>query len=198
MSSHRHLTSEQICEQLSDNLVLQGAAGCDQCEAEAGEMARLFGDLRRAHAEADAPGDWDQLLLRRRIREAVGREKPHSRSWFDRLGVLRPVLVSAVVAGLVFAIWIPFSPTGGGEGITATTVASRTGGHLPAWKPLPDESEDDGLAVLAEWTPNEDEITIARCRAACSGALSPQEEENLFADAPIDFARTPIMGPTPL
>lgn len=198
MNPHRHLTSEEICEQLSDNAVPRGLSGCARCEAEAAELSRLFGDLRRAHSEVGTGSEWDDLLLRRRIREAVSREKPHALSWFDRLGVLRPVLVSAVVAGLVFAIWIPSSRTGKGSGTLGTAVASKPAGHLPAWRPLPDESEDEGLAVLAEWTPSEDELTIARCRSACFGNLSAQEEENLLTDVAANSARTPSLGPTPL
>ena len=200
MNGHRHLSGEEICERMSEKRPLDDIAGCASCEAEASSLARLFGDLRRADAAAAGTTDWDDLLLRRRIREAVAREKPHTRSIFDRFAILRPALVSALVAGMVLAAWSPFSRRGDGVGIqgAAATASSRNGGHLPSWTPLPDEAEDEGLAVLAEWTPNEDELAIAHCRAACLGGLSPQEEENLIQVVAAVSPRTPLTGPTPL
>ncbi len=200
MNGHRHLSSEEICERMSEKLPLEGIAGCAPCEAEALSLARLFGDLRRADAGAAGVTDWDDLLLRRRIREAVARERPHSRSIFDRFAILRPALVSALVAGLVLAVWSPLPRRGDGAGIqlAAATASSRTSGHLPSWTPLPDEALDEGLDVLAEWTPNEDELTIARCRAACLGGLSLQEEEDLFREVAAVSLQTPPAGSTPL
>jgi hypothetical protein len=190
MNAHRHLSSEEICEQISEGQPQDAMVGCEPCQAEARSVARLFGLLRRADAEAASTTEWDDLLLRSRIRDAVAREKPPSRSLLDRFSILRPALVSALVVGLALALWSPVSHQRDGS----ATLRPRTGGHLPAWTPLPDESEDEGLAVLAEWTPNEDELTIARCRAACLGGLSTDEEEDLLLVA----ALIPLTGATPL
>ncbi|MBK5255103.1 MAG: hypothetical protein JJE39_03640 [Vicinamibacteria bacterium] len=196
MSTHHHLSSEEICEQISLGLDPQGIAGCERCEAEARSLAGLLADLRRADASLARTTDWDDLLLRSRIREAVARERPHSRSIWDRFALLRPAFVSALVAVLVFAVWSPLSPRSDSDRLQLVAGAgSRAAGHLPAWTPLPDESEDEGLAVLAEWTPNEDELAIARCRAACLGGLTTHEEENLLQAF---SARSPLTGANPL
>lgn len=176
MNMHRHLSSEEIFEQISLGEPGSGIAGCERCEAEASSLAQILLDLRRADPELVATTEWDDLLLRRRIREALGNEKPHVRSLFDRFAILRPALVFAVVASIVLLVWSPMSRYGDRPG---TRMASVDSPRVPAWDPLPAEAEDEGLAVLAEWNPNEDELAIAGCLAACLSGLSNFEEENL-------------------
>ena len=69
--------------------------------------------------------------------------------------------------------------------------------RIPAWTPLPDESEDEGLAVLAVWSPNEDEVAIARCRASCLAGLSDREQDLLNSDL-TPAARSPRTEASPL
>ena len=70
--------------------------------------------------------------------------------------------------------------------------------RIPSWTPLPDESEDEGLAVLAAWTPNEDEVAIARCHFACLSGLSDHEEENLLRTVTTTASRSPLTEASPL
>ena len=195
MNIHRHLSTEEIFESISAGKPAPGVAGCESCEAEASSLSHLLGELRRTDAEGVAATDWDDLLLRRRIREALAKERPHLRSIFDRFAILRPVLASALIAALAFAVWSPVSRYGDSKG---TQVASTNLGRLPSWSPLPVESEDEGRAILAEWTPNEDELAIAGCRAACLSGLSNHEEEDLLLAVASIAATPPIAGATPL
>lgn len=197
MNTHRHLSSEEIFEHLEAGEAAPGLAGCAACEAEAASLSRFLSSLRSADAELVATTEWDDLLLRSRIREALAREKPHSPSIFDRFPVLRPAFAAALVASLAFAVWSPLSRYAGGPGETVTRSVS-VDDRLPAWSPLPDESEDEGLAVLAEWRPNEDELTLARCRAACLAGLTSHEEENLLSAVAMNVARAPMTGASPL
>jgi len=198
--THRHLPFEEICEMVSEAQPQDRLEGCEICEAEASSVSDLFKELRRADAETAPATEWDSLVLRSRIREAVARERPHAGSVFDRFAILRPAFVSALVAVLAFTIWIPRSlENGGSAGVPLAAASRATGanGHLPAWTPLPDESEDEGLAILAEWTPSEEELDIARCRAACLGGLGAEEEELLRA-AVATPAPNPVTGASPL
>ena len=195
MNPHHHLRSEEMVEQISEGRPLLGLAGCEVCEAEASSISQVLADLRRADAGFAATTDWDDLLLRSRIREALANEKPHVRSIFDRFAILRPAFVSALVAGIAFTVWSPLSRNPDRQG---AQVASMSAVRLPSWTPLPDESEDEGLAVLAEWIPNEDELTIARCRAACLSGLTSQEEENLLHAVALIASRSPTTGASPL
>lgn len=196
MSSHTHLSSEDILDRLTGGGPSPSLPGCESCQAEAALLSRFLTDLRHADADAVATTEWDDLLLRSRIREAVSKETVHPRPWRGRFLFVRPAFVSALAACLVFAIWSPLSRYGDSE---VTSVESATHERLPAWAPLPDESEDEGLAVLAEWNPNEDEFSIARCRAACFAGLSHDEEEklrqSLAAAGPVPI---PLAGSTPL
>ena len=70
--------------------------------------------------------------------------------------------------------------------------------RIPSWTPLPEESEDEGLAVLAAWTPNEDEVAIARCHFACLSGLSDHEEENLLRTVTTTASRSPLTEASPL
>jgi hypothetical protein len=197
MNNHRHLSSEEIFEQISEGLSAQGVSGCEACEAEAASWSRFCGELRRADAEMAATTEWDDLLLRRRIREALANEKPHVRSIFDRFFVLRPAFVSALAGMIVLALWTSFSGVPS-QPVKVAVLSAGAPGRLPVWNPLPEESEDEGLAVLAEWTPTEDEIVIARCRAACLAGLSSHEEENLLSAVTLNSARSPLTGASPL
>src|SRR5436190_14889483 len=105
MNPHRHLSTEEIFEALSTVGVPAAALGCATCEQEASSLSHFLAELRRTDASLDATTEWDDLFLRSRIREAIAREKPHSRSIFDRFTILKPALVSALVASLGFAIW---------------------------------------------------------------------------------------------
>lgn len=194
MNLHHHLRSEEIAEQISEGRPLLGIAGCEACLAEASSISQVLADLRRADADLVPTTDWDDLLLRRRIREALANEKPHARSIFDRFAILRPALVSALVASIAFTVWSPLSRNPDGQGAPVASV----NGHLPSWTPLPDESEDEGLAVLAEWIPSEDELTIARCRAACLSGLTSEEEENLLRAVALTASLSPTTGGSPL
>lgn len=200
MNTHRHLSSEAIFEMVSEGREVEGISGCASCEAEAAALSRFLGELKRADAATHAvlhTTEWDDLLLRRRIREAIAKEKPHSRSIFDRFTILRPAFVSALVAMIALAVWAPFSVTPAPTVQVASADAARYA-RLPAWDPLPEESEDEGLAVLAEWTPNEDELAIARCRASCLAGLSLHEEEKLLTAVALVAARVPKTGASPL
>jgi len=203
VSGHRHLSPEEIFELVSEGIAQDGLAGCDLCEGEALSVTGLLSDLRRVDQETASATEWDSVLLRSRIRQAVAREKQHSRSLFDRFFILRPVLASALVAGLAFVVWTPFSTEFGGVAQEAGHVASdlsasgASTGHLPAWIPLPREADDEGLAVLAEWTPNEDELDVVSCRAACLGGLSMYEEDALRA-AITTTPPNPLTEGTPL
>lgn len=190
MSTHQHLSSEEALERVSSAAPAHDALGCPRCQAEMASLSHFVADLKRSDAELTATTEWDDLLLRRRIREAVMQERPHPRSIFNRFAILRPALASALAAGLAFAVWVPLSRTGPGS----TQVASADSGRLPAWAPLPDESEDEGLAVLLEWSPNEDEMEVLHCRSACLSGLSHHEEENLLRFDSVPNSRSPIAG----
>ena len=197
MNTHRHLSSEEIFEPISEGRSVPGLEGCRVCEAEAARVSAFLLELRGADAEFVSTSEWDDLLLRKRIREALARETPHVRSLFDRFAVLRPAFASALLAVVALAVWTPFSasPHRANRG---ASLGAGVQAILPAWSPLPEESEDEGLAVLAEWTPNEDELVIARCRAACLAGLSSREEEDLFSDLAQNVPRPPIAGGSPL
>lgn len=203
MSGHHHLSPEEIFELVNEGRPQDGLLGCDLCRSEALSVTALLSDLRREDQETANVTEWDGVLLRSRIRQAVAREKPHSRSLFDRFFILRPVFASALVAGLAFVLWTPFSIESGSGAHEAEHLASdqstpgSSAGHLPAWIPLPREADDEGLAVLAEWTPNEDELDVVSCRSACLGGLSIQEEDALRA-ALATTAPNPLTEGTPL
>lgn len=197
MNTHRHLESEEIFEQLSGSgEVPRGVAGCPSCEAEARSLSIFLADLKRVDASSVATTEWDDVLMRRRIREAVAQEKPHGRSLFDRFFILRPVFVSALVASIALVVWSPLASrvSDPGRRVVSSTPSTR----IPAWTPLPDESEDEGLAVLAAWTPNEDEVAIARCHFACLSGLSDHEEDNLMNAVATTVARSPLTEASPL
>ena len=197
MSTHRHLSSEEIFESLSAGEPLPDLQGCPSCETEASSLSMLLTGLRRADADLVATTEWDDLLMRRRIREAVAREKPHARSIFDRFLILKPALVSALVASIALAVWSPSSRLAD-PGVPRTSLNALSSGRIPAWTPLPDESEDEGLAVLAEWTPNEDEVAIARCHFSCLSGLSDHEEDNLLETLAQTAFRSPLTEASPL
>ena len=198
MNTHRHLESEEIFEQLSEGVAPEAFAGCEACEAEASSLSRFLADLKRVDAGSVATTEWDDLLLRRRIREAVAEERPHGRSVFDRFLVLRPVFFSALVASIVLVAWSPLSSLMTRPGARMAAMTTGASARIPAWTPLPDESEDEGLAVLAEWTPNEDEVAIARCHFACLSGLSEHEEENLLHAVSATVSRSPLTEASPL
>lgn len=197
MNNHRHLSSQEILEQISEGDSVSGVAGCTSCETEAASLSRFWADLRRADEELVATTDWDDLLLRRRIREALAREKPYRRSAFERFVLVRPAFVSALVAILAVAVWVPFSasPDVPAEVAFANPVSERV---LPAWDPLPALSDDQGLAVLIEWEPTEDELLIARCRVSCMAGLTSHEEDKLFNTVALNVSPEPIPGASPL
>lgn len=197
MNTHRHLSSEEIFERVSADEGSPELAGCSQCASEAESYRRFLTRLKTADSDLVATTEWDDLVLRRRIREAVAQEKPHRPSIFDRFPVLRPAFAAVVVASLAFAVWAPLSRFAGGTG-PGLAPASSMHDRLPAWTPLPDESEDEGLAVLAEWTPSEEELAIARCRAACLAGLTSHEEEKLLSAVAMNVARAPMTGASPL
>ncbi len=197
MTTHRHLSSEEIFERVSAGEGIPDLAGCPRCAPEAESFSRLLTDLKTADTELIATTEWDDLLLRSRIREAVAQEKAHRPSIFDRFPLLRPAFAAAVVASLAFSVWAPLSRYAGGMG-ESLTKAPGVHDRLPAWTPLPDESEDEGLAVLAEWLPSEEELTIARCRAACLAGLTSHEEEKLLSAVAMNVARVPMTGASPL
>ena len=197
MIDHRHLSEEQIFERVSSGEDLPEIAGCASCEAEASSQRAFLAELRRAD-QASAPAtDWDHMVLRGRIREAVAKEAPYRRSIFDRFLVLRPVLASALVASLVLVVWSPWTRVDSGRS-TRTAINEMSSAPIPAWNPLPDETDDEGLAVLAEWTPNEDELAIARCRASCLAGLTSHEEESLLNTVSVSASRLPNTEASPL
>jgi hypothetical protein len=194
MNPHSHLSSEEIFERLSEGQSIPAIAGCESCEAEAASLSLFLAELKRVDAESAATSDWDDLVMRKRIREAVAREKPYRGSIFDRYFILKPVFVSAVVASVALVVWSPVTRmTDPGAGTPAQVASAR----LPAWTPLPDEAEDEGLAVLAAWSPNEDEVAIARCHFACLSGLSEREQDLLNSD-PTPAARSPRTEASPL
>lgn len=197
MTSHRHLSSEEIFEQVSAGEASSRIAGCESCEAEASSLSRFLVELRGADSEFVATTDWDDLLMRRRIREALAKEKPHLRSIFDRFAILRPAFVSALAASIALAVWSPLSHYAE-KGTKVASLNPGAEGRIPSWTPLPEESEDEGLAVLLEWTPNEDEVAIARCHSACLSGLSDHEEENLLRVLATTAARSPLTEASPL
>lgn len=199
MNPHRHLESEEIFEQLTASGETPAAvAGCASCEAEASSLSRFLAELKRVDSESVATTEWDDLLMRRRIREAVAEEKPHGRSAFDRFLILRPVFVSALVASIAVVVWSPLASRVADPGIRMASMTPGASGRIPSWTPLPDEAEDEGLAVLAEWTPNEDEVAIASCHFACLSGLSDHEEENLLRVVTSSAPRSPITEASPL
>jgi hypothetical protein len=202
MNAHRHPGSEEIFERLIAGEAPAALGGCESCEAEALSLSRFLADLKRADTQSVATTEWDDLLMRRRIREAIAKEKPHGRSLFDRFFVLKPALVSALVASVVLVVWgslstVPQS-TVSDQGTRVASMISGPAARIPSWTPLPEESEDEGLAVLAEWTPNEDEVAIARCHSACLSGLSDHEEENLLHSVSTAASRSPLTEASPL
>ena len=197
MNTHSHLSPEEIFEAVSAGEPALDLSGCPSCRAEASSISALLAGLRRADAELATTTEWDDLLLRRRIREAVAKERPHGRSIFDRFVILKPALVSALVASLALVAWNPLSHVAEPR-IKTASLGPAASGRIPAWTPLPEESEDEGLAILAEWTPKEDEVAIARCHFSCLSGLSDHEEENLFHDVSQAGARSPLTEASPL
>jgi len=197
MNNHRHLSSEEIFEGLVAGETPAVVAGCPSCEAETSSLSLLLAELKRVDAESVATTEWDDLLVRRRIREAVAQEKPHRSSIFDRFLILRPVFVSALVASIALMVWSPLSRVAD-PGTHVALMTPAEGARIPSWTPLPEESEDEGLAVLAEWTPNEDEVAIARCHFACLSGMSEHEEENLLRAVATTASRSPLAEASPL
>ena len=197
MNTHRHLSSEEILEPLISGHLPAAVAGCESCEAEASSLSLFLAEVKRVDRESVATTEWDDLLMRKRIREAVAEEKPHRRSILDRFFILRPVLVSALVASIAIVVWSPLSRVAQ-PGAGMASVTPPTGARIPSWTPLPDESEDEGLAVLAAWTPNEDEVAIARCRFACLSGLSNHEEDHLLLALATPASRFPPTEASPL
>jgi hypothetical protein len=195
--NHRHFSGEELLDHVSGGKPLSGLGNCERCEAEASGLARFLAELKRNDADLVATTDWDDLLVRGRIREALSREKPHSRRFLDRFSILRPVLISTLVAMVALSAWNPWSREHDSEAWRADLRTSEGLVHLPAWTPLPDESEDEGLQLLAEWTPNEEELAIAGCRAACLSGLSNREEEDLL-EAVVSGVPSEIKGARPL
>ncbi len=207
MNDHRHLTAEEIFErqaaepsenQAAENKTKAEWASCPSCAAEATSLSAFLTDLKAADASACATTEWDDLLLRRRIREAVAREKAYSPSFFLRFSILRPALGAALILLVAFGIWSPLSRPEAPDAAQLALVETGAYDRLPAWTPLPDLADDEGLAVLAEWTPTEDELAIARCRAACLAGLSSHEEEGLLTSVAMNGARVPMTGASPL
>ena len=199
MNTHRHLSSEEIFEQLTGgDATPAGVAGCASCEAEASSLSLFLAELKRVDAGSAATTEWDDLLMRRRIREAVAEEKPHGRSVFDRFLILRPVFVSALVASIALVVWSPLASRVADPGTRMVSIAPGASARIPSWTPLPEESEDEGLAVLAEWTPNADEVAIASCHFACLSGLSDHEEENLLHAVTSAASRSPLTEASPL
>ena len=197
MNSHRHFSSEEILDAVEASKPLPGLAGCESCASEAAALSDFLGEFRRAHAEPRAESEWEDLLLRRRIREAIAQERPHGRSLFDRFTILRPVFVSALIAGLALAVWVPLTRDADKSSRFASIMAEDQA-RIPAWIPLPDEADDQGLAILAEWTPNEDEVAVASCHFSCLSGLSEHEEERLLSAVATAVARTPLTQSSPL
>ena len=201
LSAQCHLSDDEICERGLEinNAELSGRPlgleGCSECEAEVAAFAQVFAQIRRADVAhvADADSDWNHLMIRSRIREAISKEPLHSRPFFGRLAVFRPVFAAALAAVLALAIWIP-----GFQQSLQENKGTATAERLPAWSPLPDEADDEGLAVLAEWTPNEDELTVARCRGACQSGLSAHEENLLLTASANAAAHYPLTEASPL
>lgn len=199
MNSHSHLSSEEILEQLTaGDATPQAVAGCASCEAEASSLGLFLAELKRVDAGSVATTEWDDLLLRGRIRRAVAAEDPHRRSVFDRFLILRPVFVSALVASIALVVWSPLASRDADPGTRTASIASGASARIPSWTPLPEESEDEGLAVLAEWTPNADEVAIASCHFACLSGLSDHEEENLLHSVSSTAPRSPLTEASPL
>lgn len=197
MTGHRHLSSEEILDRIGEGEVAPEVGNCEACSSEAASLGLLLQEMKRADSDLVATSDWDDLLVRRRIREALDREKPHRPSIFDRFAILRPALASVLVTCVAVAVLTPvLRDARPGTGIASLTPGSN--GNIPSWTPLPDESEDEGLAVLAEWTPNEDELAIARCRAACLSGLSDREEESLLLALGGSGPRSPLTEGSPL
>ncbi len=198
MNTHRHLSTEEILDQLTAGDATPAmAAGCASCEAEASSLSSFLAELKRVDAGSGATTEWDDLLMRRRIREAVAEEKPHGRSVFDRFLILRPVFVSALVASIALAVWSPLASRVADPGTRRASISPGASARIPSWTPLPEESEDEGLAVLAEWTPNADEVAIASCHFACLSGLSDHEEEILHS-ATSTAPRSPLTEASPL
>ncbi len=193
MTPHTHFSSEDILDRLTSGDAASSFSDCRKCGEEAASVVKFLAELRTADAAVVATTEWDDMLLRSRIREAVSKEPVHSAAGLPRFFLFRPAFISALAACLVFAIWSPLSRYGDSP---VTSMENARHERLPAWTPLPDESDDEGLAVLAEWKPNEDEFSIARCRAACFGGLGHDEEENLLQAMPPPAA--PLTGSTPL
>ena len=197
MNSHRHLSSDEILDAVTAGEPLPDLSGCESCASEAAALTSFLGELRRAHVEPQAETEWDDLLLRRRIREAIAQETPHGRSLFDRFAILRPAFVSVLVAGLALLVWSPLTRQAS-RGSQVASIAAADQARIPAWVPLPDEAEDEGLAVLAEWTPNEDEVSIASCHFSCLSGLSEHEEERLLNAVVTAVSRAPQTQASPL
>jgi hypothetical protein len=196
--NHRHFSSEELLEHVTGGEPLVGLGGCEPCEAEASNLARFLAELKGKDAEFVATRDWDDLVVRGRIRQALSHEKPHSRSFLGGFSILRPAFISALVAVAALSVWSPLSRyEDTGSGGAAVGSAQRLG-RLPAWTPLPDESEDEGLEMLAEWTPTEDELAIEGCRAACLSGLSSREEEDLFQAVASGMPSSKTNGARPL
>jgi len=197
MIDHRHLSEEEIFDRVSAGETPPGIAGCSVCEREASAQRALLVHLREADQSLVPPTDWDHVVLRGRIREAVAKETPYRRSIFDRFLVLRPVMASVLLASLVFVVWSPWNRIDLSRPAQVAMNAEASA-RIPAWKPLPDETDDEGLAVLAEWTPTEDELAIARCRASCLAGLTIHEEESLLNTESVSGSRVPSTEASPL
>ena len=194
-SPHRHLSEEEIFARVSEGDALPEIAGCVACESEAASLASFFETLKQADRGLVETNDWNDMLLRGRIRAAIAQEAPHRPSFFERFSMLRPVFASLALASLVLVVWSPWNTAILRD--TAGLSAVTSSAHVPAWTPLPDEFDDEGFAILAEWTPSEEELAVARCRASCLAGLSAHEEESLLNDVATAMARTPFQASSP-
>jgi hypothetical protein len=180
--THIHLTDEQAFELSLGAPDTRPQIACAECAAAVAEHARLMTDLKETSAVDPAAdlGDWEAVLMRRRIREAIEREPAYARSWaasFLTGALPKPLFAGALAVALAALGGWPLlreaERNGGAHQAVAVPEAT-----LPAWTALPAIDEDDSFDVFSAWTPTDDEIDVAGCSSGlCDSELAIIESD---------------------
>lgn len=178
--THIHFTDEQAFELAFETAEVRARLACAVCAAAVEDHVRLMTDLRET-SSADPSvelGDWDSVLLRRKIREAIEHEPAHRPSpWARTLrGWVLPKPIFAGAIAIALAALGGLRLLGDGEPRETTVVREAT---IPAWTALPALDDDESFEMLSAWTLTDEEIDLA----GCSTGLCDSEVAVIESDA---------------
>jgi hypothetical protein len=143
-------------------------AACDACRAQVDDLRALLRELPAVDVPEPSPLYWD--AFRRRIGERLDASPAPARRWSWLVG---PALVAASAAVVAFVL--PRGATLPGPSTPPSLAAV-----LPAWTPLPELEDDDGLAVLQAFA-SVDGLTLEECRGLdeCAAEAGAHDAEGL-------------------